>query len=94
MGDELKLFDAAKIEISNTLEFELGSPNATLGLTWDTSRLSEGILVVAPAADGVMSIHARELDNAEIYTLSGQRLTKRPRQSGVYVVNGRQILLK
>jgi len=50
--------------------------------------------VVAPAADGVLSIDASELDDAEIYTLSGQRLSKRPTRTGIYVVDGKKLLLK
>ena len=94
VGDELKIFDAEKIDVNSNLEYDLASPNATLGLTWDTNRLSEGILVVAPAAAGVLSIDASELDNAEIYTLSGQRLSKRPTRTGIYVVDGKKLLLK
>lgn len=94
VGDELKLFDAASVKLGSNLKFELGEPNAALGLTWDTSRLNEGILVVAPAPDGILSIHAAELDHAEIYTLNGMKLRKRPVRAGIYVVDGKKMMLR
>lgn len=94
VGDEIQLFDASTVTLGSDLVLDLCEPNRALGLTWDTSRLSEGILVVAPAPDAVMSITSRELDHAEIYTLTGVRLTRRPSRPGVYVVNGQKMMLK
>ena len=94
VGDEIQLFDASTITLGNNLTFDLCSPNPALGLTWDTSRLSEGILVVAPAADGIMSIRAEELKNAEIYTIDGKKLSARPKRAGLYIVNGAKTFLK
>lgn len=94
VGDEIQLFDASSITLGSNLTLDLCSPNQALGLTWDTSRLSEGILVVAPAADGIMSIRAEELKNAEIYTLDGKKLSARPKRAGLYIVNGAKTFLK
>ncbi|MBO4612391.1 MAG: autotransporter-associated beta strand repeat-containing protein [Bacteroidaceae bacterium] len=94
VGDEIQLFDASAITLGTALELELCEPNVAMGLTWDTSRLNEGILIVAPAPDAVMSLHADELCDAEIFTLIGVRLQKRPSQAGLYLVNGRKLLLK
>lgn len=94
VGDEIQIFDASTITLGNSLVLDLCEPNHALGLTWDTSRLSEGILVVAPAPDAVISLQADELRNAEIYTLSGQRLSSKPTQPGVYVIDGRKTLLR
>ena len=94
VGDEIQIFDASTIKLGTNLQFDLCSPNTELGLTWDTSRLTEGILVVAPAADGILSIDASELSNAEIFTLNGIKLKKRPTRPGVYVINGRKVQLK
>ena len=94
VGDELKIFDASSITVADNLILDLCSPNPDMGLQWDTSRLSEGILVVAPAPDAILSITASELDEAEIYTLSGMRLQRRPMRPGIYIVNGRRLLLK
>ena len=94
VGDELQLFDASSITLGSNLQYDLCSPNAALGLTWDTSRLSEGVLVVAPAPDGVIDIHADELTHAEIYSLSGVRVSKRALRPGIYIVNGKKMQLK
>ena len=93
-GDEIKIFDATTITLGSSLQLDLCSPNEALGLTWDTSRLSEGVLVVGPAPVGVMSINADELKTADIYTLSGLKLKQRPKQSGIYIVNGRKLMLE
>lgn len=94
-GDELKIFDAASITIGANLVLDLCSPNAALGLTWNTSRLSEGILIVGPATTaGLISIHSDELSNAEIYTLLGVKLQQRPTYPGIYIVNGRKTLIR
>ena len=93
-GDEIRIFEAETITLGSNLKFDLCEPNVAMGLTWDTSRLSEGILVVGPAPDGILSIHAAELDNAEIYTLDGARLQRRPTRPGIYVVNGKKVAIK
>lgn len=94
-GDEIKLFDAKTIALGTDLVLNLCSPNAAEGLTWDTSRLSEGVLVVAgPSPDGVININSDDLDKAEVCTLSGVRLSQRPTHTGIYVVNGQKKLLK
>lgn len=93
-GTEIQIFDAETVKLGASFECDLCEPNAELGLTWDTSRLSEGLLIVGPAPDGILSIRAAELDHADIYTLGGMKLTQRPTRSGVYVVNGKKMLLK
>ena len=94
VGDELQIFDASSITLGNSLQLDLCPANAEHGYQWDTSRLSEGILVVAPAPVGIVSLRATELDGADIYTLNGVRLNTRPVHAGVYVVNGKKVLLK
>ena len=94
VGDEIQIFDASTITLGNDLVLDLCEPNRALGLTWDTSRLSEGILVVAPVPDAIMSLQADELRQAEIYTLAGQRLMGKPTRPGVYVIDGKKTLLR
>ena len=94
IGDEIKIFDASSIKMGTSLKFDLCQPNAAMGYTWDTSRLAEGILVVGPAPDAILSIHADELSHAEIYTLTGYRMAHRPTVPGIYVVNGKKTMLK
>ena len=93
-GDEVQLFDASSITLGSAVELDLCSPNAALGLTWDTSRLAEGVLVVGPAPVGVLSIYADELNHADIYTLGGVRLQQRPSRPGIYIVDGKKMQLK
>lgn len=93
-GDELQLFDASSITVAEDLVLDLCSPNAAMGLTWKTDRLSEGILVVGPAPVPVLSIYADELSDAEIFTLTGVRLQQRPSHPGIYIVNGKKMQLK
>lgn len=94
VGQEIKLFEANNIKTGSNIKYDLCEPNVVKGYTWDTSRLSEGILVVGPAPDGILSLQADQLQNATIYTLDGVRLLKRPTHPGIYVVNGKKLLLK
>ena len=93
-GTELQVFDASTITLGSNLVLNLCEPNAALGLTWDTSRLTEGVLVVGPAPDGIMSLRSDELRSAEIYTLGGVKVDGRPRYAGIYIVDGKKVLLK
>lgn len=94
VGDELMIFDASEIVLGGNVVFDLCEPNKAMGYTWDTSRLNEGILVVGPAPDGIMSLKSDALRDAEIFTLQGVRLQNRPTRAGIYVVDGRKMLLK
>lgn len=94
VGDELMIFDASEIVLGSNVVFDLCEPNKAMGYTWDTSRLNEGILVVGPAPDGIMSLKSDALRDAEIFTLQGVRLQSRPTRAGIYVVDGRKMLLK
>ncbi len=91
---EIKIIDATTITLGDDLTLDLCEPNASMGYTWDTSRLTEGILVVGPAPEAVQDIHAATLDEADIYTLQGVKLPSRPTRTGIYIVNGVQTLLK
>ena len=88
------IFDASEIVLGSNVVFDLCEPNKAMGYTWDTSRLNEGILVVGPAPDGIMSLKSDALRDAEIFTLQGVRLQNRPTRAGIYVVDGRKMLLK
>lgn len=94
VGDELMIFDASEIVLGSNVVFDLCEPNKAMGYTWDTSRLNEGILVIGPAPDGIMSLKSDALRDAEIFTLQGVRLQNRPTRAGIYVVDGRKMLLK
>ncbi len=93
-GTEIQIIEASSIELGDALELDLCEPNYAMGLTWDTSRLEEGVLVVGPAPESVQDIHAASLEEAEIYTLQGIKLNTLPRHKGIYIVNGVKTLLQ
>ena len=92
VGDEIRIFDATVITLGTNLVLDLCEPNAALGLTWDTSRLSEGILVVGPAPDGIKAVGQGQTACVDaIYDLGGRRVPKGKIQRGVYVVDGKKV---
>ncbi len=93
-GTEVQLFEASTITVGDNLAFDLCEPNSSLGLTWDTSRLEEGILVVGPAPVAVRGIKDDTLGEAEVYTLQGIKVPGTPKRAGIYIVDGVKTLLK
>ncbi len=97
-GTEIQIIDAQKITLGANLQFELCQPNAEdPSLMFDTSRLSEGILLVVkdPNYDptGIESIDMADV-KGDIYTLDGKRINGKPLQRGIYIVNGQKMLLR
>ncbi len=93
-GTELQIFEASTITVGDDLVFDLCEPNSSLGLTWDTSRLEEGILVVGPAPVAVRGIKDDTLSESDIYTLQGIKVPGTPKRAGIYIVDGVKTLLK
>ncbi len=93
-GTEIQLIEASTITLGDDLELDLDEPNHSMGYTWDTSRLEEGILVVGPAPLAVTDIKAASLDDATVYTLQGIKLNNRPTRKGIYIVDGVKTLLE
>ncbi len=93
-GSELQIFDASTITLGDDLELDLCEPNASMGYTWDTSRLEEGMLVVGPAPVAVKGINDDTLGESEIYTLQGIKMPSTPKRAGIYIVDGVKTLLK
>lgn len=93
-GAEIQLFEASTIVLGSNLQLDLCEPNVAKGLTWDTSRLAEGILVVGPAPDGILSLREALRLHKDIYTLSGTRLTTPPMRSGIYIIDGSKVVIK
>ena len=90
VGDELKIFDAKTITLGNKLSFDPCSPNEELGLTWDTSRLAEGILVVGPAPTGIEEMVNSKSVNSKCFDLYGRPVAT-PRRGQIYIVGGRKV---
>ncbi len=93
-GTEVQIFEASTITLGDDLELDLDYASKVHGYAWDTSRLTEGILVVGPAPQAILDIKADELKEAEIYTISGLRLDSAPTRKGIYIVNGVKTLLQ
>ncbi|MCQ2222384.1 MAG: hypothetical protein MJZ35_01205 [Bacteroidaceae bacterium] len=97
-GTEIQIIDAQKITLGTNLKFDLCAPNVDdPSLIFDTSRIDEGLLVVAkdpnydPTAIQRIDMAAAKGD---IYTLDGKRIEGRPLHRGIYIVNGVKIILK
>lgn len=92
VGDEFRIFNEVK-SVSGTPVIECNRD----GFVFDTSRISEGIIVLKsydPVADEIQSISLDDLDNATIYTLTGVRINGRPSVKGLYIVNGKKAYIK
>ena len=61
------------------------------GITWDTSRISEGVLVVKDIETGIWSIENGELTIDKYYDLNGRRVL--PTGKGVYIRGGKKIVV-
>ena len=76
----------------------MGNPTITLDdydVTFDTSRLAEeGVLVIESVATAINEAFAETIDPAAIYTISGLRVDQRPLPAGIYVKNGKKIVIK
>lgn len=89
-GTEFKIIDANTITLGSNLVLDLDNQ-----YEWDTTRLAtEGILVVG-LPTGIQTVAIDELgDAADIYTLSGVKISGRPTQRGIYIINGVKTAVK
>ena len=52
-------------------------------------------LEIIPGATGISNVNINDNDNVNLwYTLDGRRLNKKPTQKGVYIMNGRKVVIK
>ncbi len=94
LGDEVKIIEANQINVGSNFSISPYCKPNNGEFVWDTSRLNEGILVVADIPEGIESLSMDSLDDATIYTIQGIKLDTRPTLPGVYIVNGVKMLLK
>ena len=94
VGDELKLWT-----LSGTFD---GTPKFDLpaGYTWDTSRISEGILVVT-GIDTAVSGPMADTDPCNVYDLRGRLVSRQTTATstdglpaGVYIRGGKKVVIK
>jgi len=94
VGDEIQLWPAT-IRMAGTPVFDLPK-----SITWDTSRISEGVLVVTGVDTGIKASFA-DADPKNVYDLSG-RLVRRMStatsteglSSGIYIRGGKKVVVK
>ncbi len=94
IGDEVQIIDAKDIVFGDGFTFQSYVTGNKGTVTWDDSRLSEGILIVADIPDSIITISIDDLDNASVYTLGGIKINGKPTQKGVYIVNGKKAVIK
>ena len=94
VGDELKLWT-----LSGTFD---GTPKFDLpaGYTWDTSRISEGILVVT-GIDTAVSGPMADADPCNVYDLRGRLVSRQTTATstdglpaGIYIRGGNKVVIK
>ena len=91
-GDELKLWTVSGT-FSGTPKYEL--PEA---YTWDTSRISEGILVVTGVSTGIKSQTSNlKSQTSDIYDLRGRQIRHQDLENlpaGIYIRGGKKVIVK
>ena len=94
VGDEIRLWSEGT-KLAGTPKFDMQG-----GVTWDTSRISEGVLVVAGIDTGVNPVLA-DTDPCNVYDLKGRLVRRLPSATsteglpaGVYIRGGRKVIVK
>ena len=78
-----------------TLKFEGVAANPQLTIETSTKRaIVDNIYVYAPTSTGVEMPVVQVSPHETYYTLSGQRLAKRPTQPGIYIIGGKKVVVK
>ena len=78
-----------------TLKFEGVAANPQLTIETSTKRaFVDNIYVYAPTSTGVEMPVVQVSTHETYYTLSGQRLAKRPTQPGIYIISGKKVVVK
>ena len=91
-GDEIRLWPETT-KFAGTPTFDMQG-----GVTWDTSRISEGVLVVKSVVSG-LAVALADRDPARIYDLRGRLVRNRDNDSrplapGIYIRAGRKVMVK
>ena len=94
VGDEVRLWPATT-KLAGTPQFDMRN-----GITWDTSRISEGVLVVKGIETGLNPAFA-DKDPRNVYDLQGRLVSRQPTanssvglSAGVYVRGGRKVIIR
>ena len=87
VGDELKLWTVSGT-FSGTPKFELPA-----AYTWDTSRISEGIISVTAISTGIRPSLV-DADSRNIYDLRGRKFNGQQPKSGIYIRDGKKVIMR
>lgn len=92
LGEEITLWTVGRLNTSSALELNL--PSLPTGLYWDTSDLLKptGILRVTDTPTGIKNVNM-DNRNEGYYTLDGIRINA-PTKKGIYIKNGKKVIIK
>lgn len=80
---------------TKTLTFNNVAAKPQLSIATSTKRaFVDNIKVWVPTTDGIDNDRVTYTDNGAYFTLNGQRITSRPTIPGVYIRNGRKIVIR
>ena len=94
-GDEVVLWKAGALQTTSNTVVNL--PELPDGLYWDTTQLlkKEGKLKVTDQPTGIRNLTPALSEGEGVwYSLDGRRLTGEPQQKGIYIKNGKKIIIK
>ena len=91
-GDRIVLWKVGSLQANNAI---VNLPELPEGLYWDTSNLltSEGVLKVTDDASGIQGVMMDKNNSGKTFTLSGIPV-KNPAKKGIYIKNGKKIIIK
>ena len=93
-GNQFELWKVGSLQANNPT---LNLPELPTGLYWDTSDLLKptGILRVTDVETGIVWISDDESKKSNVwYTLDGRKLSSKPTAKGLYINNGKKIIIK
>ena len=93
-GNQFELWKVGALQANNPT---LNLPELPTGLYWDTSDLLKptGILRVTDVETGIVWISDDESKKSNVwYTLDGRKLSSKPTVKGLYINNGKKIIIK
>ena len=96
VGDEIRLWPATT-KLSGTMKFDMQG-----GVTWDTRRISEGVLVVKEVTETTgVSAALADADACNVYDLRGRLVSRQTTvtgtdglPAGIYIRGGRKVVVK
>lgn len=94
-GDEVVLWKVGALQTTSNTVVNL--PELPDGLYWDTTQLlkKEGKLKVTDQPTGIRNLTPALSEGEGVwYSLDGRRLTGEPQQKGIYIKNGKKIIIK